>query len=146
MNKMKYSIHSSKGISLVEMLLSMALVSIAVFAIIGTVAQSAVFSRRVDMQYAASNLASQRMDMVRSLNFTDIQSADEDAVRVDIYGDMDAEGDYLRTTEVFTDHEGNDRLVRVKVTVKVSHIDMLGRKEHPAEGHEVILETLISDL
>ena len=131
---------NGKGITLVEVLVSVALVALVVSVVIAAVAQSAVNSKRLDMIYTASELARKRMDDLKALNFRDIPDrAPETNVVIDRYGAADPNGDYRRTTEIDEDWSGNPYATKVKVSV-----DRI--VDGHASGHPVTVETIFADV
>jgi type II secretory pathway pseudopilin PulG len=135
-----------KGITLAEVIISVVLVALIVGSLIAAVSQSSVFSRRIDMVYTASSLAQRRIDLLKRLNFDQLSSAVETDVRVDARGNYDSGGNYIRTTEVTTDHDGNPYLTKVKVSVKKVKIIMYGGIESTETlGQPVIMEMLFTD-
>ena len=138
---------NSKGITLVEVVVSVILVALILAFLIATVAQSSVFSRRIDMIYTASYLAQRRIDMLKRLDFDQIPAAGETDVRVDADGNIDPNGSYFRTTEVDTEHDSNSYLSKVKVTVKKLKVCMDGSiADSETLGQPIIMETLFSDI
>ncbi len=131
---------NQKGITLVEVIVSVILVAIIVTSIIVTVAQSSVYSNRIDLIYTSSNLAKARMDELKLLQFSDLADrGSESAVRIDENGQPDASGDYLRTTEITGDYDGNAYLAKVKVSVD-KYVD------GQPSGSPVVIETLFADI
>lgn len=132
--------HDKKGITLVEAMVAMALVALIVSTVVITVAQSSVNSNRLDMIYAASTLARQRMDHLKVMNFRDLEDrASETNVRIDHGGNEDVAGGYIRTTEVDEDWGSNPYMTKVKVSV-----DRV--VDGSASGHPVVVETIFADV
>ncbi len=129
-----------RGLTLVEVVVAAALVTLIVSTVVVIVAQSAVNSNRLDMIYTSSNLAKKHMDDLKAMSFRDLPDmAPESNVRIDLYGEADANGDYMRTTEVDEDWGSNVYLTKVKVSVyKIV--------DGQASGHTVVIETLFSDV
>lgn len=129
----------SEGVTLVEVVVSAALVALIVSVVVFTVSQSAVDSSKLDMIYTASNLARKHMDSLKTVNFRDLADlAPETDVRVNAEGDADADGDYVRSTEVYEDWNSNPYLTKIKVSV-----DRVVDGE--ASGRPVMIETLFAD-
>ncbi len=137
--------NDEKGLTLIEVLTAIGVIGILVFVSINVITQSMVTSKRMDMEYSASNIAQQRMDEVKNLNFDDISSVREDRTRVDHFGNVDPEGLFLRTTEVVEDYDDNEFLKKVKVSVKRSLYAMTGSVGTPEEGETLIIEGLFAD-
>jgi type II secretory pathway pseudopilin PulG len=136
----KKSLLNHKGITLVEVVMSAAILAIVVITVVITVAQSSVFSRELDKVYAATNLAKMRVDDLKRLNFSDLATeAAETDVRIDSTGAADSGGNYIRTTEVDEDYDGNSYLVKVKVSV--DRMD-----DGSPFGSPVVIETLFADV
>lgn len=134
-----------KGLTLIEVLTAIGVIGILIFVSINVITQSMVSSKRMDMEYSASNIAQQRMDEVKNLNFDDIPSVREDRTRVDFRGNIDPEGLFLRTTKVYEDYVGNEYLKKIKVSVKRSVYDMTGSAGRPGDGDTFIIESLFAD-
>lgn len=137
---MRNAARNSKGITLVEVLVSMSLVVLVVSVVVIAVAQSSVNSNRLDMIYTASELAKKHMDGLKALNFRDIPDrAPETDVVIDRYGEADPNGDYRRTTEINEDWSGNPYAIKVKVSV-----DRIVNGS--VSGHPVVVETVFADV
>lgn len=143
---MKTLLRNHKGVTLVEVMVSIILVGIITTALCAIVAQSAVFSKRIDSVYTASLLAQRRIEFIGKLEFNDIESATETDIRIDNDGNMSISGDYSRTTEVTEDYDGNSILTKVKVTVKRADVSMSGGTSNPSSGRTVVMETLFADV
>jgi type II secretory pathway pseudopilin PulG len=144
-------LRDSRGMTLIEVVISIALVALVVVSLFAAVTQTSVFSQRIDRFYTASYLAQRRIDMLKRLDFDLIQFAEETDVRIDADGNQDANGTYARTTEVETDYNGNPFLLKVKVTVKKAKVSVDGSIYDDAGqvsyiGQPVVMETLFSDV
>ena len=129
-----------RGFTLIEVLVSIALIALMATAILLTATGHVVYSHKVDKIYTASNLAKQRMDSLKQMIFSDLATqAPESDVRIDDTGEEDSSGDYMRTTEVEGDYDGNSYLVKIKVSV-----DRV--EEGSASGNPVVIETLYADV
>jgi hypothetical protein len=74
------------------------------------------------------------------MNFRDLyERAQETNVRIDLYGDPNPAGEYVRTTKVDENWDSNPYLVKVKVSVDKY---VSGK----VSGHPVIMETLFADV
>jgi type II secretory pathway pseudopilin PulG len=142
---------NDRGMTLVEVVVAMAVVIAVVVAMTAVTSQSSVFSRSVDAVYTASYLAQRRTDMLQRLEFDQLEEAEEDSVRIGADGNMDANGEYLRTTEVDTSHDGNPYLTKVKISVRRARIfpdggitDSSGQTSFI--GNPVVIETLFADV
>jgi len=143
---------NQKGMTLVEVIMAAALVLIAAVSMGVVATQSAVFSRRIDMIYTASYLAQRRIDVLKRLSFSDISAAEEIDLRVGLDGNIDANGNYLRSTEIIPNFDADASLLKVKVTVKRMKINMDGSILDPETGEmtflgaPIVMETLFSDV
>jgi type II secretory pathway pseudopilin PulG len=125
--------------TLVEVIVSAAIVGILVVSALATIAQNSVFSRRIDHVYTCSNLAKKRMDSLKRYLVTDLDKETETDVRIDLHGDLDENGDYIRTTEVTENYDGNPFLAKVKVSVDKF-------QDGEAYGSPAVIETLLADI
>lgn len=138
-----------KGFTLVEVLASMMLLTVVVIAMVALATQSSVFSRRIDTVYNSTVLAQRRIDVLQRLEFEQItqQLVGESSVRVDVDGNIDAGGFYLRTTQVTSDHDSNSHLKKIKVTVSRARISQKGEVDlAQTSGQPIVMETLLSDI
>ncbi|MGB2598905.1 MAG: type II secretion system protein [Candidatus Omnitrophota bacterium] len=133
-------IGDKKGMTLVEVVVSAAILGIVVVSVVATIAQSSVFSRRIDQVYTSNNLAKKRMDDLKRYLVGDLAGrASETDVRIDSNGDLDAAGTYIRTTEITEDYDDNPYLIKVKVSV-----DKVVEEEK--YGAPAVIETLFADV
>lgn len=143
---------NNKGITFVEVVVSIALVLIVVVALIATVTQSSVFSRRIDLVYTASYLAQRRVDMLKRLDFDQLPAAGETDIRIGADGNIDPAGEYVRTTEITPVYASNPYLTKVKVSVNRVKMSLDGSIVYPDtgqitfHGNPIIMETLFSDV
>jgi prepilin-type N-terminal cleavage/methylation domain-containing protein len=142
---------SSRGMTLIEVIISIALVALVVVSLFAAVTQTSVFSQRIDRVYTASNLAQRRIDMLKKLDFELVEFAEETDVRIDADGNQDTNGTYVRTTEIETDYNGNPFLLKVKVTVKKANVSIEGNiyddtGQISFVGQPIVMETLFSDV
>ena len=146
----KAVLFSQKGMTLVEVVTAIALAGIVIISLIATVTQSSVFSKSIDLTYKASYLAQRRIDMLKRLNFDQLEGAEENQIRIDSSGTIASSGNFTRTTEVDTDHNGNSYLSKVKVTVRKVKISSEGKTtnangETVFVGNPIIMETVFFD-
>ncbi|MBD3426174.1 MAG: hypothetical protein GF409_02965 [Candidatus Omnitrophica bacterium] len=144
-------LNSSRGMTLIEVVISIALVALVVVSLFAAVTQTSVFSQRIDRVYTASYLAQRRIDMVKRLEFDQLGFAEETDVRVDADGNLASDGHYVRTTEVTENYSGNAFLAKVKVTVQRAKVYMDGSITDDAGqisyiGQPVVMETLFADM
>ena len=141
MEQVKRLITGRKGVTLVEVVVSVLIISIVIVPVVAVLVQGTFLSNRIDKVYDVSNLAKQRMDSLKKFDFEDIPDiAVETATQVNKEGDIDADGDYIRTTEVVDEYDGYSHLLKVKVTVDRLDEDGI------AEGHPIVMETLFVNL
>jgi len=150
MKKMSGSI---KGFTLIEVLTSFALIVIVIMSLTATITQSMVFSRRIDIMYTSSYIAQRRIDLLKRFDFDELYPGGlEDSIRLNAQGTIDPNGEYMRTTEVSEDHDGNPYLTKVKVMVYRIKVNMDGSIIDPITGevvfmtNPVIVETLFADV
>jgi len=143
---------NSTGMTLVEVLVSLALVTIAIGSMIALITQSSVFSRRVDRVYTASYLGQRRIDLLKKFDFDQLASTAETDIRISSDGNISENGNYVRTTEVVTNFNDNVYLAKVKVSVRKIKINMDGTVLDPETGEmtflgePIVMETLFSDV
>ena len=140
-----------KGITLVEVLVSIALIALVIVAMGAALTQSSVFSKNIDTIYTASYLAQRRIDMLKRLDFDQLPGGAEDSIRIDADGNASASGHYLRTTEITPDFDGNSHLIQIKVIVKRVKVNIDGSIVDSGGkmtflGRPVIMETLFADI
>ncbi|MFQ5953384.1 MAG: prepilin-type N-terminal cleavage/methylation domain-containing protein [Candidatus Omnitrophota bacterium] len=131
---------NKKGMTLVEVIVSALILGLVVVSVVATIAQSSVFSRRIDHVYTSSNLAKKRLDDLKRYLVSDLAArATETDVRIDSNGDLDVSGDYIRTTAITEDYDGNPYLIKVKVSVD-------RYADGAAYGSPAVIETLFADV
>ena len=149
----KMAIKNNEGITLVEVLVAVILIAFIMLSVFAAITQGAVFAKRIDTIYAALNIAQMRVDELKRFDFQKLHpAAEETDIMVDQYGNMDEDGEYMRTTEITTPYDSNSYLMKVKVTVDKIKIYINGtRKKDPIDGRyqlsgsPVVIETLFSD-
>ena len=148
MNKIVLS--SQKGMTLVEVVTAIALAGIVVISLLSTVTQSSVFSKTIDLTYKASYLAQRRIDMLKRLNFDQLEDAEENQVRINSSGMIDSSGEFTRTTETEMDYDSNQYLCKVKVTIYKVKITQDGKTTNAGGetvfvGNPIVMETIFAD-
>ena len=148
MNAKLTFLKNSKGMTIVEIIISVILIAIVVVALFAALTQSAVFSKRIDLIYSASYIAQSRIDALKKLDFDQVDLSEETDVRVDEMGNIDANGKYMRSTEITTDFDGNSYLKKVKISVRRMKVNIDGTVDDPItfEGQPIIMETLLADM
>ena len=128
-----------RGMTLVEVVISVLLIAVVIISVLAALVQSTVFSKRIDMVYTASYLAQRRIDLLKEFSFDQLYpGAVESNIGIDIDGDGD--NDYRRTTEVVENYDGNAGLIKVKVFVEKVHISIEG--EETIMSDPIIMETV----
>ena len=142
---MKLFINNSKGMTVVEVIISIVLIAIVVVSLFAAVTQSSVFSRRVDLIYTSSYIARSHVDALKKLNFDQVELEEETDVRVDEQGEPDLNGKYMRSTEVVNDFDANSDLKKIKVSVKRIKVNIDGTVDDPVTfvGQPIVMETLL---
>ncbi|RKY42975.1 MAG: hypothetical protein DRP85_01215 [Candidatus Makaraimicrobium thalassicum] len=146
------SFKTSRGITLVEVVMAVALTAIVVVSLGASMTQSSVFSMRIERVYTASYLAQRRIDMLKRLRFDELSGAAETDIRIGADGNIDSNGDYTRTTEITTNFDGNPYLTKIKVTVNKVRINIDGTIRDPGTGEitymgqPIVMETLFADI
>lgn len=111
---------NSRGFTLVELIGSISVFVIGLAALLGICLQSLTMTKRSEEAYTAYNIAKNRIENLRALDFGELSSAEETATAVDKKGDADAGGAYTRTTEITTSYSGDSSLTQATVTVDYS--------------------------
>lgn len=149
---MKNFIFNNRGMTLAEVVIAAILVAIIVVSMLATVTQSSVFSQNIDIAYTASNLAQRRIDWLKRFDFDQVPGNDETDVRIGADGNIDANGNYLRSTEITQNYDSNSHLLKVKVSVKRVRVRADGTIKDPSTGQvtyvgaPVVMETLLADI
>jgi len=133
---MLFCLQNDDGLTLVEVVVTLALIAIVIVSVVATVVQSATFSDRIDKVYTASYLAQRRIDLLKRFDFDEVQSAEETDIRVGADGTIDPDGDYIRTTGVYTDT--NPYLLKIQVSVDLVIDDT-------PTGSPIVMETYFVD-
>jgi type II secretory pathway pseudopilin PulG len=134
---MRLRIKCTKGITLVEVLVSVLLIAVVTVAVLATLANSITFSEKADVIYEASLLAQQRLDLLKNVTFNDIADVGEET-DTELDTDGDTVTDFFRTTAITENYDGYSDLIKVKVSVYKA---VSGVKT----GTPVIMETLYSE-
>lgn len=110
-------LESKHGATLVEVMASMALFTVAIVAILGVVSSNRLMANRADYAYIAYNLAKNHIETLRAMNFSDLSGAAETATALDETGASDLNGDFTRTTTVTTPYSSDSNLAQITVDV-----------------------------
>ncbi len=108
--------------SLVELIVSFSLIALIGGNIIALLVENMKAGQMSDYNYAAVNIAKSRIDRLRQLRrdkgFDYLNTAAETDVTVNRNGLPDDKGEFVRSTSVTINFEGNPNLTKVEVTVK----------------------------
>ena len=122
---------NQKGITLVEVLISTAIFALVIVGIMGTLIISVDLSRKIDYEYAATNLAKKRLEtartMIKTQGFWTLFTMEEEDILINADGMRDSDGEFVRTTKVAPNY-GNPRLTKVEVEIYYSY---RGKKHAP---------------
>lgn len=115
-------LHTKKGITLVEIMVSLGLIALLGGSILALLVENMKAGQTADYNYAAVNIAKSRIDRLRQLRrdkgFNYLYTAVETDSTVDRNGLPDAEGEFTRSTSITQNFESNPNLTKVEVTVK----------------------------
>ncbi len=121
MSKISILIRKKAGVTLTEVLFSAAIIALVVVSVLFVFVQTVDMSKRVDYEYAGTNIAKNRIERVRALmessGFDSLTDLDETDSPVNSDGVADPEGEFKRSTQVTANHLGNERLTEVDVQV-----------------------------
>ena len=96
--------NKKRGITLVEVLISAAILVLAITGILYVFVQTIDMSKRTDYEYVSLNLAKSRMERARNVmatsGFDSLPEMEESETTVDAYGASDPQGEFKRTTQV----------------------------------------------
>ncbi|MDD3088642.1 MAG: prepilin-type N-terminal cleavage/methylation domain-containing protein [Candidatus Omnitrophica bacterium] len=142
------SIRSKKGMTLVEVVVSMVIVTIAVVSLFAAVTQSSVLSKRSGMGYTLTNIALRRIEVLKRLDSDMLPFAEESGIQVSSDGNVSSTGEYFRTTEITQNYNENPYLTKAKVTARKVKLDTDGTITTPLayQGDPVVIETIIADI
>ena len=111
---------NKKGLTLVEVIVASALITLAVGGIIGVLIQNASTGQSIDYTYVATNLAKSRIERLREVRrdkgYTELATCQESNVSINRKGVPDSNGNFERTTTIDTTTHGPG-LTGVTVTV-----------------------------
>ncbi|MDD4012595.1 MAG: prepilin-type N-terminal cleavage/methylation domain-containing protein [Candidatus Omnitrophica bacterium] len=142
------SIRSKKGMTLVEVVVSMVIVTIAVVSLFAAVTQSSVLSKRSGMGYTLTNIALRRIEVLKRLDSDMLPFAEESGIQVSSDGNVSSTGEYFRTTEITQNYNANPYLTKAKVTARKVKLGTDGTITTPLayQGDPVVIETIIADI
>lgn len=116
-----------KGFSLVELLIAIFVFAIGLEAIFGVNIQSTQMAQQGDLTYKAYNLAKNRVETLRAMNFNDLPSADEASILINENGVPDPSGSFVRSTVVWPSFLNDPNLTQVSVTVFYRYRGVISR-------------------
>jgi prepilin-type N-terminal cleavage/methylation domain-containing protein len=135
---------NKRGVTLVEILISAAILSLVMVGIILTLAQTVDISKRINFEYTALNLAKSRIEQARRLigtnGFDSLVDLDETDTVLDEEGVGDENGDFRRSTSVTASYGGDPNITMIDVSVEYKYRGLW--KENAA----VNLATLLTDI
>jgi len=109
--------HQKEGMTLVEVVLAVVLLSLVMAGSYLLVSRAAATSRAARNHYVAAVIAKDRLERARNFEYDDLHLLAEDKVVVDDTGLPDPDGNFRRTTIVTTNYAPN--LTKIKVIVEV---------------------------
>lgn len=109
--------NSRSGMSLVEVAIAVAVISIVVTGILGLYYQSVLVSKKMNQLFIATNLAKSRLERLRNIAFDSLPQTAESDTLLDKEGNSIPDGDFQRNTSVSTNYNGDPDLTQVTVTV-----------------------------
>ena len=144
---------NNKGVTIVEVIVASALLILAAGGILALSLQNIKLSKASDYYYVAVNLAKNRIERIRKIrtekgiNYLipdeeeEYKGVEEEDTIVNRDGVKDANGDFVRTTEIETILIGDGgKPELVKVTVKVNYKIMQILRPQPVELVTVVTE------
>lgn len=134
--------------TLVEVIIATALIAIGVLVVFAVAAQTAMFSERSDRGYDATNIAMNRIEALKRLDFDMLQFTEETDLRVGSDGNASQDGKFFRTTEITASYNGDPSLIKIKVTVREIKVNADGTLPGTQvyQGVPIVFETLIVDI
>lgn len=109
-------IHKNRGLTLVESIVAICIFGIAIAGMCALVVSARELSNRARLHYTAINIAKNRLEKARTLNFSMLDLFQENGVVVDYNGNPDSNGAFKRST-VISNVATN--LVEITITVDI---------------------------
>ncbi len=133
---------TQRGFTLVEIVVSIALLGFFMAIAVSVIIQSARVTREARDRSVASALAWNQLERIRNTPFSDMDAWVEGApgTRVATSGLADPEGEFLRQTAITTTTNG---MVLRNIRVEVWPLD---RRTNDFDGEPEVLETIIADV
>lgn len=116
-------IHKNRGLTLVESIVGICIFGIAIAGMCALVVSARELSDRARLHYTAINIAKNRLEKARTLNFSMLDLFQENGVVVDYNGNPDPNGAFKRST-VISNVATN--LVEIIITVDIRNRVTLG--------------------
>lgn len=116
-------VHKNSGLTLVESIVAVCIFGIAIAGMCALVVSARELSDRARLHYTAINIAKNRVEKARTLNFSMLDLFQENGVVVDYNGNPDPNGAFKRNT-VISNVATN--LVEIIVTVDIRNRVTLG--------------------
>ena len=107
----------NRGATLIEIMIAVAVFSIAMVGLLDVTAQCVTMGKRAEFAYTAYNLAKNHIERLKALDFASLASAAETGMVINADGDPDTSGLFARSTAVTTSYSNNANLTLVIVSV-----------------------------
>lgn len=111
------------GMTLVEVIIALALLTLSIGGILGVIVQSTSAGQSIDNTYVATNIAKSRIERLREVRrdrgYADLVNWQEAGVSIDRNGVATSTGDFERTTIVDSAYGSNLTKVTVRVRYKL---------------------------
>ena len=117
MKKLTKVLVDSKGMTLVETMAAIAIFAIVLTGILDLAVGNLATGKRAEFAYTVYNLAKNHLETLRSMPYSTLTNAAESDVYVDANGVSDADGLYIRNTEVTSSYGGDPNLIGLTVSV-----------------------------
>ncbi len=113
---------TQRAMTLVEIIVSISLVTLLGGVVFGLLIQNMKMGETIDCNYAAVNIAKSRIDRIREFRrdygFTNLQAvASSTNISLNRDGGDSGDLDFLRSTTITTNFDGNSSLIKVEVSV-----------------------------
>ena len=110
-------LRSNDGLSLTENMIAVCIMLIVLTGVMASQLQSISSGKRTASAYTAYQIAKNRVETLRSFSFSDAASANETSTVVNDNGAPDSNGNFIRSTEMTSDYNGDSNLLQAVVTV-----------------------------
>ena len=136
MKKLIKVINGVKGMTLVETMAATLLFAIVLTGILDLALGSMATGKRAEFAYSAYNIAKNHLETLRSMPYSTLANSSESNIYVDSNGTPDPDGNFIRTTDVTQNYNGDANLIELDVSV-----DYIFRGS--ASGHPTELSTVV---